>query len=130
MTDRMKTAKRTYAFRVAGLMGIYVVVLFASISVVRAHPTAGWRYAVALLPMLPVIPIPWFAIVFLREMDELERRIQLEALAFAFVATALTTLAYGFLQTVGLPDVNWVFVWPVLGTFWGLGRLIARRKYA
>jgi len=126
----MTSAKRTYHLRLFGLLGLYILLLFPSLMVTRSHPHASWRYLVALLPVLPLLPIPWAALVFIRSMDELQRRIHLESFAFAFVATALTTFTYGLLQNVGLPDVNWMFVWPVLATFWVLGLLIARRKYA
>jgi hypothetical protein len=62
-------------------------------------------------------------------MDELQRRIQLEALAFGFTASAVLTFTYGFLQGVGFPQANWTLVWPVMGSTWVLGLLIARRKY-
>jgi hypothetical protein len=42
--------------------------------------------------LLPVLPTLWFATLFARnfgEMDELERKIQLEALAFAFSAAVI-----------------------------------------
>ena len=68
-------------------------------------------------------------IPFFRELDELQRRIQLEGLAFGFTATAVLTLSYGFLQNAGLPQVNWVWVWPVMGACWSLGLAIARRRY-
>ena len=34
------------------------------------------------------------------------------------------------LQNVGLPELNWMFVWPMLATFWGLGLGLAHRRYA
>ena len=63
-----------------------------------------------------------------RGLDELQRRIQLEAVAFSFLATCLITLTWAFQQNAGLPprfDVNRVA--PLLILLWGLGLGIARR---
>jgi hypothetical protein len=62
-------------------------------------------------------------------MDELQRRIQLESLAFGFAAAAIATFTYGFLQNAGLPEVSWVWVWPVMAVCWMVGQLVARRRY-
>ena len=64
-----------------------------------------------------------------RGLDELQRRIQLEAVAFSFLATCLITLTWAFQQNAGLPrfDVNWVA--PLLILPWGLGLGIAKRRY-
>ncbi len=62
-------------------------------------------------------------------MDELGRQIQLEALAFSFVGTALTTFGYGFLENAGLPHVNAMFVLPLMFALWGVGLALAVRKY-
>ena len=42
---------------------------------------------------------------FLGRMDELQRRIHLEALGFAFGATAILTFAFGLMENAGLPRV-------------------------
>ncbi len=56
-------------------------------------------------------------------------RIHLQAFAFAFAGTAVLSLTYGFLQNAGFPDANWAWVWPLMGTLWIIGKLIAKRKY-
>jgi hypothetical protein len=53
----------------------------------------------------------------------------LEGLAFAFAATGLTTFSYGFLQTVGFPNLSWFIVWPVMSLFWGVGHAMAKRRF-
>jgi hypothetical protein len=64
-----------------------------------------------------------------RGLGELRRRIQLEAVAFSFLATCPITLTWAFQQNAGLPrfDVNWVA--PLLILLWGLGLGIAKRRY-
>ena len=43
--------------------------------------------------------------------DELQQRITLEALSFAFGGTFVVTFSYGFLQVgADAPDLNWMWV--------------------
>jgi len=64
------------------------------------------------------------------QMDELQRKIQLEAMAFAFALTAVLSLAYGFLELfANFPEVNWVWVWPLLGACQAAGIVMGRRRY-
>lgn len=72
----------------------------------------------------------WRIILFARGLgDELERRVQLEAFAFAFPAGLLSSMALGFLDWSRLLNVDpwdyWFFHLPM----YLLGLLIARRRY-
>jgi hypothetical protein len=110
-------------------LGGYVVVLVVSLRVVNAFPEAPWRFAVAIAPLIPMFFLMRVYLWYLRQIDELQRQIQLEGLGFAFAGTALTTFGYGFLQTVGFPEVSWFMVWPIMSLFWGVGHSIAARRY-
>ena len=114
----------------AGLLwGSYAALVGISGWIVDANPGADWRYAVAVLPMLPVGFVLRDWLRMFRHSDELEQRIALESIAFAFGATALLTFTFGFLQLAGLPDINWLFVWAVMGSCWILGGRLARRRW-
>ena len=66
----------------------------------------------------------------MRRYDELQRRIHLEALAFAFAATAILGTAYGFLINAGLPEIDWgAWIWPGMVALWVVGLVIANRRY-
>ena len=66
----------------------------------------------------------------IRRLDELQQKIQLEALAFAFASTGVLASGYGFLQNAGLPDIDWgTLVWPAMVGLWATGVLIASRRY-
>ena len=118
-----------YAVTMLVSLALYVVALVASLIWLKAGVEGPWKYAIAVLPVLPALGVPLAVIRFCRAMDELQLRIQLESLAFAFVSTAITTLTYGFLQNAGLPNLSWVWVWPVMATCWIAGLLVARRRY-
>jgi hypothetical protein len=79
--------------------------------------------------MLPAVLVIAAIIRHLRRIDELEQRIQLEALALAFMGTAFLTFSYGFLEIVGFPHISWFAVWPIMAVLWLLGVLVARRRY-
>ena len=113
-----------------GAMLAYAVILVVSITLLNnTDPGSGWRVPLALLPMIPMV----FALLaFVRafgRMDELQRRVQLEALAFGFGGTALLTFGYGFLQLVGFPQVSWFLVWPIMAALWIVGLALANRRY-
>jgi hypothetical protein len=66
----------------------------------------------------------------MRGLDELQRRIHLEALAGAFAGTAILVSGWGFLEMAGAPAVRWgLWIWPAMSTLWAAGLLIARRRY-
>ena len=81
------------------------------------------------MPIVPFVYAIAAYVGFMRDLDELQRRIKLEAFAIAFGTTAAVTFCYGFLQHVGLPYINWWFVWPVMGISWIAGHIFAERRY-
>ena len=142
MPDDAPTPHRGHLRRLAGrlpsrrclvrallIWGSYAGLVGISGWVVDANPGADWRYAVAVLPMIPVGFVLRDWLRMFRRSDELEQRIALESIAFAFGATALLTFTYGLLQLAGLPDINWLFVWAVMGSCWIAGGGLARRRW-
>ena len=125
-----KSAGRTYVKEFLTAMAAYVVVLIISVTIIKASPAmAWWRIPLALAPVIPAI---FGMIAFLRalgRMDEMQRRIQLEALAFGFGVAGIVTFSYGFLENVGFPHISWIFVFPLMIAFWGIGGSIASRRY-
>lgn len=88
---------------------------------------------------LALLPVPFFAFLIhaytrtVRGMDELERRIQLEALAFAFPVGLLVAFTAGLLELAGFPGKgNWDLprLWPMLLFPYWFGLLRSRRRYA
>ena len=109
---------------------VYGVMLFGSIALLTHVDVARpWRDLIALSPMLPAATMAWVILRELRRMDELQRRIQLEALGFSFAGTAILTFSYGFLEGLGYPKLSMFTVWPVLAVLWIVGLVLARRRY-
>ncbi len=129
MENRCRRSFAKYAATFVISLVLYGVALVVSLRWLRAGPPEEWKYSIAVLPVLPALGIPLAVIRICQAMDELQLRMQLEALAFGFAATAIVTFTYGFLQNAGLPDVSWVWVWPVMAVCWMVGQVAARWRY-
>lgn len=125
----MNRAAKAYVLEFGGAMAAYVVVLIASVLILQGHPHSAWRIPLALAPVVPTLFALLAFMRFLGRLDELQRRIQLDAIGFGFGATAILTFAYGFLQGVGFPQASWILILPLMVLLWGLGAAIAAWKY-
>ena len=119
---------RTYTRELGLAMLAYVIVVLVSIKLLGAleQPT---KTLVALTPLVPAALALSAYLRFLSRMDELGRRIQLEALAFGFGAAGLLTFAYGFLENAGFPQLSYIWVFPTMIFLWGIGGAIASYRY-
>ena len=85
----------------------------------------AWRYVVALLPMVPVLFLVFRLARVATMLDDLERRILLEAAAFSFIFTLFLLLGFGLLGLVGVAQPSAIVVvammcfFLVIGKFWG-----------
>ena len=95
------------------------------------NPGPSVRVILALVPMIPVFFMGWSIVVSIRSLDELQRRIVLEAIFGAFLTGAFLTLLYGQLQhaRVGLPELNWAFIWAAMAAPCAVAFFIAARRY-
>ena len=93
----------------------------------------------AIRTLAALVPVPLFAgflwqfIRGLRQADELERRIHLEALAVAFPLAILLLQTLGLLQRavhLKFEDWSYMHVWVYLPVFYFLGLALARRRYS
>ncbi len=121
----MNQAGRAFVIQFWSAMLAYVLVLFVSVALIQRDPQAPWRYALAVAPVVALLGF----IRFLRRVDELQRRIQLEAIGLSFAATAILTFAYGFLEDVGFPRLSYGWILPLMVMLWGLGLGLASRRY-
>ena len=125
-----KSVGKQYVKEFSIAMAAYVVVVLVSVTLINISPSnAWWRVPLALTPIVPAI----FAMVaymrFVGRVDELQRRIHFEGLAFGFGAAGILTFSYGFLENVGFPHISWLFVFPLMIALWGIGLAFASRRY-
>lgn len=115
-----------------------VVLLWVSVYLLArgALEMPGWPAAVRVV--IAVAPVPLFVWLLFRLMkavsnlDELERRIQLEALAMAFPLVFVLLMTLGLLElAVPLNPDDWSYrhVWALLPALYFFGLWRARRRY-
>lgn len=86
----------------------------------------------AILPFAPLIPgfLLFAAIAYaLFTLDELQRSIQLQAIAVGFGLSVIVSLTYGLWGLAGGAQANWVLVSVLLVFSWLVGKLWTRWKY-
>ena len=122
---------KKYFIEFTTAMVCYMALLLLSFFLLKEmDQTSLFRVPVALLPMIPAVGICWVVIRQLRSLDELQRKIQFEALSWAFALTAVTTLSYGFLETVGFPKLSYFLIWPMMGAFWMVALRASKKRYS
>ena len=129
MTAEHLAAKRRYMIRFLGAMTVYSVFIMITGRTIR-HVDPTW--AKVLLSLLPIVPIGVALSELLRyvaSLDELQRRLQFEAVATAGMLTCLLTFAWGMLEMAGLPKLPIVLVTPLFCSTYGFGVWRATRKY-
>ena len=85
--------------------------------------------AVAVLPALPAL---FATFIFMRHyatMDEMYKRVHLEAFASGALFIGLATFSLGFLEDAGLPRISLIWILPALIACWGLVLPILLRRY-
>lgn len=121
---------RLYYIELFAALALYIALLVGSNLVDDAlHLTGAARVALALVPMVGAAAAGWAVMRGIWRLDELQRRIQLDAIAISFLATALITFGWGFAEEAGAPRLSAFVVWPVMAVGWLAGLLIARRRY-
>jgi hypothetical protein len=95
-----------------------------------AEMPAWARVALALAPLPALAGIVCFGLRALARMDELERRIQAEALAIAFGVLGVMLVGYGQLHEAGvLGPERWTMLWPLMWAVYCAGWAWSARRY-
>ncbi len=98
-----------------------------------ADASLGVRVLVALLPVIPIGFAIRAVVRLVRAGDELQRRIDVEALAIAALVAGLGALSASLLISAGAFDTSartalaWVF--PALSVTYVLARIVTARRY-
>jgi len=126
MIDRQRIKQRAQRIRPLLVpLILYLGLLAFAVSRVPNMEASLWRYGVALLPMAPGLFLTFGLIRIIGQLDEMERRILLEAAAFAFIFTLILLLSIGLLGLADLPQPSPMIIAAVMcfllviGKFWG-----------
>jgi hypothetical protein len=125
----MKMDRKYLARFIPGML-LYMVLLPFCVGIAKVLPEDNLlRYPIAVLPVLPIGFVFWALIDHVRGLDELEQRIHLEAAVFSLGATGMIFFAMGLLESTGLKTLHIILVLPSNILFWGVGGILARRRY-
>lgn len=112
----------------------YTLAVLLSVWLLR-HVDAGWlRALVALLPVAPIALCLRATARYIRGLDELQRRIELEAVALGSIGVAFVYFTGGFLQGARVIDVSgtttMLWVLPSLCLAYAIAKRVVVRHYA
>ena len=118
---------------VIAVAAVWILTYFGARGILEAadlNSTA--RVVVALIPVIPFAAFLWLFITNIGQLDEMERKIQMEAMAFAFPMAVLLLMTLGLMQlAIPLSPDDWSYrhVWSFLPIFYFAGVALAWRKY-
>lgn len=127
-------AGRRYMRRMWLAMGCYVLLLTGSLLLLKQIPDPQWlRGLVAVSPVVGMLLFARAMLHYLREVDELQRRIETDAIATAAAVVPLLYFAAGFLQLAKVIDVPsgvaMIWVFPLTCGTYGVAKFLAARRY-
>jgi hypothetical protein len=125
--------RKRYTREMMVAMGGYAVLLFTSIWLLKHVDSTGLRAVIALLPVPPIALMLRAMIRYIRDADELQQRIELQAVSFATAFVSLLYLSGGLLQTARVLDVPagaaMIWVLPLVCLGYGLAKIVVARRY-
>lgn len=130
-TDRMRTVDRRYAREFFLAMGSYMAIMLLVWPMLEYVQGTAARTLIALSPVLPVVFIGRSVMRRVRDGDELEQRVFLEAAAIAGLTVGVLSMAAAFLQTAGLVQIHAGLMWVLPGLFvvFGIALWWTKRRY-
>ena len=127
-------AGRRYLRALWPIMIGYSLALFLSIWLVkRGIQSLPLRALVAVLPALAIALLMRAALRYLREIDELQRRIETEAIGIASLLVSLLYFAGGLLQKAKVIDIDaaaaMIWVFQMLCLIYGIAKMRLTKRY-
>lgn len=114
-------------------MAGYIVLLSLSLWLLKRVDEPALRAMVALLPVPPVALAVRAIMRYIRDADELQRQIELEAVSMATALVSLLYMAGGFLQLAKVIDVPagvaMIWVFPLVCAVYGLAKIAVSRRF-
>ncbi len=127
-------ASRRYLRAMWPIMTGYALSLFLSVWVIKQGiDSVPLRAVVALLPVVAIALFMRAALRYLREIDELQRRIETEAIGSASLLVALVYFGGGLLEKAKVLELDagvvMIWVFPLLCLVYGIAKMILTKRY-
>jgi hypothetical protein len=94
----MRTPLKRYYIRSILPMVLYTAAIIVSHALAEQTDSPWWKAALALSPLLPIAWIFYYYFRYLAECDELERKIEMDAIAVSAMSGVLSGMALLFLS--------------------------------
>ena len=129
--EPMRAAQRRYVREFLPAMAAYMLLLFVSIALLKHVDAVPLRVVIVLLPVLPIVFVVRAMVRLVLASDELERRLQLEAISIASLSVGLLSFAAAFLHGAGLLPIDNGLMWvlPALFATYGMANWWVRRRF-
>jgi len=109
--------------------GLFLIALLLTFEFIDQLPAGEAKTLFALIPAAGFLLFVLALGAAIGGLDELQRRIQTEAISIGFGLAAVTVLAVGMLGQVGVEQPNWIYAGVPMIVGWGLGKLWTMWKY-
>jgi hypothetical protein len=134
MSDAVpKRLIRRYQRQIAVSMSAYVLIMLVWKRLLDAVDLVWLKWVIALFPALLVCWVMRAFVQYVRDSDEMQRRIELESGAIAAMLVAAVYLGLGFLQSAHLIDIAagpaLIMVFPAMCLFYGIVKIFVGRRY-
>jgi len=134
MSDAVpKSALRRYQLDMGMAMTGYVAVMLVWKPLLRAADATWLRVAIALLPAVLMMWVLRAFVRFVRDSDELHRRIELESGSIAALLVSAGYMAAGFLQSAELiavpASLAMLLVFPAICLTYAITKVVVARRY-
>ena len=134
MSDAVpKRLLRRYQREISVAMGAYLLVMLVWRRLLDSVDATWLRVLIALFPALLVCLVLRAFVRYVRDSDEMQRRIELESGAIAGLLVSAIYLALGFLQSadlIAIPStIAMLWVFPMLCLLYGVSKIFVSRHY-
>lgn len=116
-----------YLFKMSLGLGAYALGLVALNWIYRDG--LSFKYWLILLPVIPIIYVAKTVLWAVIEMDEMWRKITMEALAFSGIATGFTCFSYLFVRDMGGVEFHGEWAFYLMWAYYGVGCIFSARRY-
>jgi hypothetical protein len=117
---------------IPAMLGYMIVLPISIVLLLRVDMPPVLQGAVALLPVLPMLFVMRAILRHMLRQDEMQQRIELQAVAITCALIGIATFSVGFLQNVRLlPSPPWLMLWilPLMIGTYGVARALVTRRY-
>jgi len=122
-------ADRRNQYRFLAATFVWAIAFVAATRLLRDGLDGTGAWVIAVIPGVLGVIAMWIYLKFLKEADEMIRRIQINGVAIGFAIGILVAVGYHPFQLAGAPAIDTMDMFAVMMFAWVAGQIIALRRY-